>query len=131
MEYRQRLLSALTLIIFMLALGTFVFSSLEHWSWLNALYFSTATLTTVGYGDIVTHTIWGRLFNIFYMLVGVATALYALTIVAEHYFEMHLQRVKNGGVVTKLHQLNEGRRARLKKSELYKGLVNPKRRDKD
>lgn len=54
-----------------LATGTVVYHLVEHFSWLNAYYFSVITLTTVGYGDLTPHTAFGKLFTTFYVLVGV------------------------------------------------------------
>ena len=54
-----------------LAIGTVVYHLVEHFSWLNAYYFSVITLTTVGYGDLTPHTAFGKLFTTFYVLIGV------------------------------------------------------------
>jgi len=43
--------------------------------WLDALWFSFATVTTVGYGDIVPMTTAGKVIGIFSMLIG--TGLFA------------------------------------------------------
>lgn len=54
-----------------LGIGTVVYHLVEHFSWLNAYYFSVITLTTVGYGDLTPHTAFGKLFTTFYVLIGV------------------------------------------------------------
>jgi voltage-gated potassium channel len=58
-------------VAFMLGLGTVVYHLVEHFSWLNAYYFSVVTLATVGYGDLTPHTDFGKLFTTFYILTGV------------------------------------------------------------
>lgn len=65
--YRYLLASA----VFMLGVGTVVYHYLEHWSWLNAYYFSVVTLATVGYGDLTPKTDFGKFFTTFYILIGV------------------------------------------------------------
>lgn len=55
-----------------LVLGTVSYHHIENLRWLDALYFSTITLTTIGYGDISPQTDAGKLFTIFYVLIGVA-----------------------------------------------------------
>lgn len=54
-----------------LGIGTVVYHLVEHFSWLNAYYFSVITLTTVGYGDLTPHTPFGKIFTTFYVLIGV------------------------------------------------------------
>jgi len=57
---------------FFLGMGTVVFYLLEdHYSALDALYFSVVTLTTVGYGDLTPRSDGGRVFTIFYGFAGV------------------------------------------------------------
>jgi len=58
--------SALTIL-----LGTFVYHFVEHLRWIDSLYFSVVTLTTVGYGDFSPKTDFGKLFTIFYILNGI------------------------------------------------------------
>ncbi len=44
-------------------------------NWVDALYFTVATLTTTGYGDITLHDPIGRLLTVFIMIFGVALFL--------------------------------------------------------
>ena len=39
--------------------------------WLDALYFSVVTLTTVGYGDFSPQTDIGKIFTIIYIIGGI------------------------------------------------------------
>jgi voltage-gated potassium channel len=70
---------ALAAVPLSIALGAIVFHGLEGWSILDSLYVTTQTVTTVGYGDIVPRTSYGRAFATIFMLVGVGVVLYALT----------------------------------------------------
>ena len=60
------------LVIFsvLLAIGTVFYARVEGWTVLDALYFSVATLATVGYGDITPRTSLGKAFTIVYVLTG-------------------------------------------------------------
>jgi len=80
-EYRQLLYTTLAI----LGLGTLVYRYLEGWSWIDSLYFSVITLTTVGYGDFSPSTDAGKLFTIFYILVGIGVILSFIDAVHHHY----------------------------------------------
>ena len=51
--------------------GTVFYHIVEKLSLLDALYFCTVTLSTVGYGDITPHTTPGKLFTVFYIISGI------------------------------------------------------------
>lgn len=51
--------------------GTIFYHYAEGLRWLDALYFSVITLTTVGYGDFSPQTDIGKVFTIIYILVGI------------------------------------------------------------
>lgn len=57
--------------VFILLVGTVFYHLVEHFSWLNAYYFSVVTLATIGYGDLTPHTAPGKLFTTFYIFAGV------------------------------------------------------------
>ena len=80
-EYHQLL--GITLII--LALGTISYHYLEGWSWIDALYFSIITLTTIGYGDFSPQTTAGKLFTITYIILGIGIILGFINTVFQHY----------------------------------------------
>ena len=52
--------------------GTVVYHLLEDWSWVDSLYFSVVTLTTVGYGDLSPTTDLSKLFTVVYLVSGVS-----------------------------------------------------------
>ncbi|MGH9966630.1 MAG: potassium channel family protein [Pyrinomonadaceae bacterium] len=61
------------------ALGTLSFHLIEGWSFVDSLYASAQTVTTVGYGDLAPATVQGRIFATLFMFIGVGVVLYALT----------------------------------------------------
>lgn len=80
-EYRELLYTT----IFLIALGTVSYRYLEKWSWLDSVYFSVVTLTTVGYGDISPQTDGGKIFTLFYILLGIGIILSFINAVNSHY----------------------------------------------
>lgn len=69
-----------------LAVGMVVYHYLEGWSWVDSLYFSFITLTTIGYGDITPQTDAGKIFTMFYVIVGLGLILAFIQVVYQHYF---------------------------------------------
>jgi voltage-gated potassium channel Kch len=67
----------------MIALATVTFWLLEDWSLLDAAFFSVVTISTVGYGELVPQTVLGKLFAMFYILVGLGVFVAAASAVAE------------------------------------------------
>jgi voltage-gated potassium channel len=86
-----RLLLALALTV--LAVGTVIFHFVEKLSWLDAYYFCTVTLATVGYGDITPKTPAGKIIATFYIFIGVGIVTtflsYSLRRRADKYSKRH------------------------------------------
>jgi voltage-gated potassium channel len=89
-EYRDLLLTTIGIIIF----GTIVYHYLEGWSYLDSLYFCVITLTTVGYGDFSPQTDEGKLFTIFYIILGLGIILGFINTVHNHYRDEKLNKIK-------------------------------------
>lgn len=64
-----------------IGVGTFGFTRLEDWSWIEAFYFSVVTITTVGFGDLVPTNDMTRLFTAIYILIGVSIGFASLGII--------------------------------------------------
>jgi hypothetical protein len=92
-KLKLEIISAVTALLGMIALGTIAYKFLERWSWVQSFYFSVTTLSTVGYGDLHPTTEGSRLFTAFYILSGVAIALSALAIIGKNYLEKREKRI--------------------------------------
>ena len=90
-EYRDLLVTT----IIILAIGTVVYHYLEGWNYLDSLYFSVVTLTTIGYGDFHPVTDMGKLFTIFYIVVGIGMILGFINTVQHHYTHMKFKERKD------------------------------------
>ncbi len=88
-EYRDLIFTT----IFILFLGMMSYHYLEGWDYVDSLYFSIITLTTIGYGDFSPETTEGKLFTIFYIILGVGMILAFINTVYNHY-EKERTRVK-------------------------------------
>lgn len=70
-------------VIFVLISGMIFYHSVEGWGWLDSLYFSVITLTTVGYGDFSPQTSAGKIFTMIYILTGLSILAGFLTLMAQ------------------------------------------------
>ena len=87
-QYHRRLVYVIILLALILFGSATFYHYVERWRYLDALYFSAATMTTVGYGDITPRTDAGKIFTIFFVFVGVGIALYGLSLIAAHFVEV-------------------------------------------
>lgn len=98
--YRDLLIT--TLII--LASGTVVYHYVEGWRWLDSLYFTAITLTTIGYGDFAPQTDAGKIFTLFYIVIGLGIILSFINTVFVHYSTIqkdHREKDKHKGKGTR------------------------------
>jgi len=80
-EYRDLIITT----IIVICIGMVVYHFLEGWSWLDSLYFSFITLTTVGFGDFAPQTDGGKIFTILYIVVGIGIILSFVNTVYNHF----------------------------------------------
>ena len=78
-------------LVSVMLIGTVFYHYFEHWRWIDALFFATCTITTVGYGNFVPATDLGKLFTIAYMLIGIGITLYCLSILGGYYMEQRFE----------------------------------------
>lgn len=73
--------AGLTLSVLILLSGMLFYRSVEGWSWIESLYFSVTTMSTVGLSDLNPVTPSGKVFTVFCIFVGVGVfvALFAQT----------------------------------------------------
>ncbi len=60
-------------VLALLLAGCLFYPWAEGWSVLDALDFSVATMSTVGYGDLSPQTDIGKIFTIGYLILGTGT----------------------------------------------------------
>jgi voltage-gated potassium channel Kch len=72
---RREIAFIFILFLAIIAIGVLFYRHFEELGWIDAIYFTTVTLTTLGYGDIVPQTDLGKLFTSMYALLGVGMFL--------------------------------------------------------
>ena len=71
------------LVVLVLISGMLFYHSVEGWTWLDSLYFSVITLTTVGYGDFSPQTDGGKVFTMIYIFVGLGILAGFITLLSQ------------------------------------------------
>jgi voltage-gated potassium channel len=77
-----------------LIIGTVGFMLLEDLSFIDALYFTIVTISTVGYGDISPTTTASKGFSIFLIIIGIGTFLTIVTSVTQMLIQSSQNRAR-------------------------------------
>ncbi len=72
--------------------GTVFYRAAEGWSWVDSLYFTVITLTTVGYGDLSPTSSGTKIFTVVMILLGIGLLLSFIERVARYASEDHAER---------------------------------------
>ncbi len=75
----RRVATGLGIFVTLIAAGTAGYMLIERWSFIEALFMTVTTVTTVGYREVQPLDTKGQIFTIFLVLFGVGTAFYLLT----------------------------------------------------
>ena len=88
---QTRFLIAFSLFLITLVIGTVGFKIILAETWVNSLYFTVVTLSTVGYGDMVPEGFHGHLFTTFFILGGIVSFSYSAAIILGAVIEGEIQ----------------------------------------
>lgn len=82
--FRSKLYLALTLVLAILITGVMGYRFLSDYSWLNALYMTIITVTTVGFSEVGPMSAGTRIFTIFLIIASVVIFAFALSVITEY-----------------------------------------------
>uniref|UniRef100_A0A7S4MTB1 Potassium channel domain-containing protein n=1 Tax=Odontella aurita TaxID=265563 RepID=A0A7S4MTB1_9STRA len=80
--------------LFIIAIGSFGFYFIEEMAAVDAFYFTTVLLTTVGYGDIAPRTTEGKMFATVYVLVAGTVLLHNMSMISMIPLELRKRRIE-------------------------------------
>jgi voltage-gated potassium channel len=94
---KDKIRVALFGLLIIILVGTFGYQLIEGWNFLESLYTTIQTISTVGYGDYTPQTGEGKLFTIILIIFGVGTMLYTVGMLAETMIEGRLRALAGKG----------------------------------
>ncbi len=83
MNSARRVLLGVYALVAIIVTGIVGYMVVEGWAFIDALYMTIITITTVGYGEVHPLSTAGRIFSIFLIVSGVGGALYTMTGIIE------------------------------------------------
>ncbi len=83
MNWERQIAKIIVLLLAVVAFGVTGFITIEGWSFLDALYMTVITLSTVGFNEVHPLTPRGRVFVIVLTVIGVGAFFYIITGIAE------------------------------------------------
>ncbi len=81
--FRSKMYTALLLLFSLLCLGIIGYIIIAGFSFVDAVYMTVITITTVGFGEVAPLTAEAKLFTILLILASVVIVGYALTVITE------------------------------------------------
>ncbi|HEY32963.1 MAG TPA: potassium channel protein [Dehalococcoidia bacterium] len=93
MSTRQRLLTILYAVIIIICIGVIGYVLIEGWSFLDALYMTIITLSTVGFQEVRELSEGGMIFSMVLILFGIAALSYSLFTVGQYILEGNLATI--------------------------------------
>jgi len=93
MDSTRHLLLSVLLALCILVLGATGYMVIEGWDFLDAVYMTVITLTTVGYGEVHEMSRIGQLYTILLIFIGVAFCLYVAGSVVQFMIEGRIRTI--------------------------------------
>lgn len=82
--FKSKFYLALFLLVIVFAIGVFGFHSIAVMSWIDAIYMTVITITTVGFAEVVPLDENARLFTVCLIIISVFVFAYAISVITEY-----------------------------------------------
>jgi len=82
-ECMHKSVTALIMLVVILSFGTFGYMFIEHSSFMDSLYMTMITISTIGYGEVFPLDTKGRIFTMVLILVGVGFVMFMFSKITE------------------------------------------------
>ena len=81
--YRSKIYTAVLMLVLLLCIGVIGYRYISGYEWLDALYMTVITVTTVGFAEVNPLDSQSKIFTIFLILASVVIVGYAISIITE------------------------------------------------
>lgn len=82
-RFTRRILIIIGINLGLIAFGTLGYLIIEGWNVLDAIYMTVITIGSVGYGEVRTLSLSGRIFTIIFIIIGVGTVATSFSFLVE------------------------------------------------
>jgi voltage-gated potassium channel len=82
--FRKKIYTAVFLLVFLLFVGVLGFKIMSNYTWVDAIYMTVITITTVGFGEVQPLDDAAKIFTVFLILTSVVILGYAITVITEY-----------------------------------------------
>ena len=82
--FRSKIETAIALLILLLFIGVVGFRVMSNYSWVDAIYMTVITVTTVGFGEVHPLDPQAKIFTVFLILTSIVIVGYAFKIITEY-----------------------------------------------
>lgn len=82
--FRSKIYAAFIMLFVIMCIGFFGYKYISGYSWIDAIYMTVITITTVGFGEVHPLDLPAKVFTIFLILASVVIVGYAISIITEY-----------------------------------------------
>ena len=105
--FKSKFRIAILLVICVLLIGVFGYRYIANYSWVDALYMTTITITTVGFGEVGPLDDVAKLFTVGLILASVVTLANAIAVITEYFMNKNsFEQFKNRKMKKKIDKLS-------------------------
>jgi len=104
--YRSKFRRAILFLITVLLIGVLGYKFIANYTWVDALYMTAITVTTVGFGEVQPLDDTAKIFTVFLILFSVFFITYAISVISEYLLSKNnLEELKQNKVKEKISKL--------------------------